>query len=475
MNVTVAKVKFSESTNQRNGYDDYDTPATRVVIVRNMKSYYYLSAAAAVGDTTARLTADSAFNYPAGSCPLGTGASQENVTVASSSGSTITLGSPLTKAHTAGEPLEFPASGSSSDPILVTEGSSSLDILKWTIPHEFLMRPAIATSAFRMVLRPPMKLTLSMIPLASVLTVQSAICQTTENPTMPTNAQDYIAAFRRGEDFAPPAKGVFVGDQPDAAALQLLGQELAVAKPAVRENLVKLLVDMGLRTDPLTPKGTEVLRHPEIVELLARPGLARPDMGREAAMDALRTLVAQPDLAPFENAFVKALSDAPTEEAFLLVAKAKSQKAKTLVDRLANSSEWKNVEAAKIARAALGDQDVENEFLAAADVAQDGKALAQALGSLALIGTPRSLRAIAKRLRTPLTIEVPGALEKSLRLNVLEALLYNFPDQPVLYPNNIIREADYTAAERFCTQALGVTYKDPSPPFLTYRGRRTFD
>jgi hypothetical protein len=298
-------------------------------------------------------------------------------------------------------------------------------------------------------------------------------CNTKKEIGMSTNAQDYIAAFQRGEDFTPPSIGVIVDGQPDRAAIQLLGKELAVANPSVRENIIALLVDMGQRTDPLTPKGADVLRHPQIIALLAGAGLAKQDLGREAAMDALRKLVTRPDLGRFEDAFVKALDETPTEEAFLLVAKAKPKKAKELVDRLAKLPEWKEVEAAKIARAALGDNDVEDEFLAAADAATDGKALAQALGSLALMGTPRSLKAIAERLRTPLTIHIPGAFEKSVRLNVLEALLYNFPDQPVLYPNNIIAEADYTVAEYFCIKTLGVTYTDPPPPFLTYRGYPT--
>ena len=46
----------------------------RVAIVRAMKSYYYLSSAAAVGDLTVSVTAGSVFNYPAGrNVPLGTG------------------------------------------------------------------------------------------------------------------------------------------------------------------------------------------------------------------------------------------------------------------------------------------------------------------------------------------------------------------------------------------------------------------
>lgn len=110
---------------------------TRVAIVRAMKSCYYLSAAAAVGDTTLTVTAGSVFQYPAGrSTPLGTGASLENVVISSTSGSTITLSAPLTKAHAVGEPIEFPAGGWSSDPILIIEGSTTLDVIKWTIPHE---------------------------------------------------------------------------------------------------------------------------------------------------------------------------------------------------------------------------------------------------------------------------------------------------------------------------------------------------
>jgi len=152
------------------------------------------------------------------------------------------------------------------------------------------------------------------------------------------------------------------------------------------------------------------------------------------------------------------------------VAKTKPQKARPAVERLAASPEWKEVEAAKIARAALGAKDIEDEFLAAADSAKDGQTLAYALGSLGLIGTPRSLKAIAERLRTGLTILMPGRLERSVRLNVLEALLYNFPDQPMLYPNNINQDEDYAAAERFCIRTFGVTYSNPRPPFLTYRG-----
>lgn len=287
---------------------------------------------------------------------------------------------------------------------------------------------------------------------------------------MSTNVHDIIAAIKRGEDYRELLSGLIVDGRPDPAALEILGRELAAADSETREAIVDLLVKLSLEADPLTPKGAEVLRDQRTIAILAGPGLAKADLGRDAAMDALRKLALHKDLTSHEDAFVTTLLTKPNEEAFLLIAKVKPVKEKILVENLARTPEWKTVEAAKIARAALGAKDIEDMYLAAAAKAADGQTLIDALGPLALMGTPQSLKAIASRLRTPFTIQVPGAFEKSVRLNVLEALLYNFPDQPELYPNNIFSEEDYKAAERFCTNTLGVTYSSPPPPFMTYRG-----
>jgi len=107
----------------------------RVVIIRDMKSYYYLSAATAIGGTTITVRGASTFYAAGDTAPLGAGASRETVTIVSLAGNTITCNA-LTKAHSIGETLEFPAAGWSSDPILIIEGSASLDIAKWTVLHE---------------------------------------------------------------------------------------------------------------------------------------------------------------------------------------------------------------------------------------------------------------------------------------------------------------------------------------------------
>jgi hypothetical protein len=109
----------------------------RVAVVRDMKSVYYLSAAAAVGDTTLTVTAGAGFMYfvAGDSPPLDTGAARETVSITAVAGSTITCAA-LTKAHAAGATLEFPAGAWASDPILIKEGSATLDVVKWTVLHE---------------------------------------------------------------------------------------------------------------------------------------------------------------------------------------------------------------------------------------------------------------------------------------------------------------------------------------------------
>ncbi len=71
----------------------------------------------------------------------------------------------------------------------------------------------------------------TLLVLLSVLVAQGASNYSTQRTAMSTSAQDYIDAFRRGEDFVAPSKGVFVDGQPDDAALEVLGRELGAGNP----------------------------------------------------------------------------------------------------------------------------------------------------------------------------------------------------------------------------------------------------
>jgi hypothetical protein len=107
----------------------------RVAIIRDMKSVYYLKTAVVAGATSVEVTAGSTFFQIGDSPPLGTGATRENISITALAGGVITCAA-LAHDHAAGETIEFPAAGWSSDPILIIEGNASLDVAKWTILHE---------------------------------------------------------------------------------------------------------------------------------------------------------------------------------------------------------------------------------------------------------------------------------------------------------------------------------------------------
>jgi len=83
------------------------------------------------------------------------------------------------------------------------------------------------------------------------------------------------------------------------------------------------------------------------------------------------------------------------------------------------------------------------------------------------IDTKTSRVALASQLRTPLIVERPTVFRRSVRLDVIQALSYDFPDQPVFWQENIRSDEDYARAEQFCAGRLGAKWNAPRPPFLT--------
>jgi len=279
-----------------------------------------------------------------------------------------------------------------------------------------------------------------------------------------------IDKFRRGEKYQPPPSAFLRGGHLQEEELARFGPALRTESAQVREQIARLLSDLGKRADPLYSIGGQLIRVPQIISMLIKDGLSKADQGREASLSALQEFVPAPLLKPYEKELTSDLETHPSTTAFLLVAKVKPGDAAPVVQRLFATPRWSNELNARVAAAALGDAPIEKEYedaFIAATIPKEKARLARILG---LIGTESSLRILAGGLRTGLVINEVTMYKRSVRLDVLEALSYNFPDQPVLYETQINDDSGYARAERFCEERLGVSWNQPRPPYLKIMG-----
>lgn len=284
----------------------------------------------------------------------------------------------------------------------------------------------------------------------------------------------YLNSFENGERFTPPSEGIVINGRLDNESVKILNSYLDTSKNAfVRENIIELLIDLGIQSNQHYDDGIENIKNKSVLDALANTGLKIPDLAREASVDALRNLVNQEDLIHYAPSIREALEESPSNELLLLVAKTKFPEAEAEIEKLVDTKSEEDNEAYKIVLAAVGDSKITNAYIDSIETAADKKDVekfSHLLETLSLIGTKEALTKVAEYLRTPLIIDIPGAYQKSLRLNVLEALLYNYPDQWFFYPNNIIEEDDYKAAEAFCIDKFDISFDTPPPPFMTYIG-----
>jgi len=73
-------------------------------------------------------------------------------------------------------------------------------------------------------------------------------------------------------------------------------------------------------------------------------------------------------------------------------------------------------------------------------------------------------------MRTDMKIEMINVMIKSVRLDIVAALGYNFPDKEFLYDNAIMDDSGYERVEKFCEKTFGVTWTKERPEFLTVQG-----
>lgn len=283
-------------------------------------------------------------------------------------------------------------------------------------------------------------------------------------------AEAAIVQFRKGVRYQPPPTAFLKENRLQVEELEPFAPALRRESGPVREQIVRLLADAGIRTDPMYPAGGQMIRQKRIIAMLAEEGLAHEDLGREAALGAMQQYVPAEYLKPYGKALTIDLKERPGTTAFLLIAKAKPAEAVPVVRKLMLSPRWPKELNARAAAAALGDAAIGKEFIDAFRSASDPKEKARLAKVLGWIGTDDALRALAEAMRTDLVIEMPRVSRRSVRLDVLAALSYNFPDQQVLYESQLFDESGYEQAEAFCEQRFGTKWDKPRPPFLTIMG-----
>jgi len=285
-----------------------------------------------------------------------------------------------------------------------------------------------------------------------------------------TQAELHIERFRRGERFQPPARAFLTGGGVPQEELNVLAYALRTESAPVREEIVRLLADAGYRSDPLFASGGQVIRHPGIIYVLVEYGLAQPDPGRDAALETLQTYVPPDLLAPYGPQLTGDLERTPDSTAFLVIAKGKPPVAVPVVRKLLLMPRWAKQQEARVAAAALGDKGIEKDFVEMFLGAQEAKEKAKLARVLGWIGTEDALRALAGQMRTDLIFEVPRAFRRSVRLDIMAALGYNFPALTFLYENSIRNDQDYARVEQFCEQRFQVQWDRPRPPYLKIQG-----
>jgi hypothetical protein len=299
---------------------------------------------------------------------------------------------------------------------------------------------------------------------------QAEFAQTSRSQSM-SPAEAAIERFRKGARYQSPPTEFLSSGHIVEEELEPFGPALRREPAPVREEIVRLLADLGKRADPLYQQGGQLIREPYIVSLLVHEGLLRPDAGREASLTAMQECVQAKLLQPYGKVLDDDLEAHPGATAFLLIAKAKPGEAEGIVRTLREQPRWSKEPNARIAAAALGDTAIEKEYEAAFVSAADGEEKARQAHILGLIGTESALRTLARGLRSDLVIDKPQLyFKRSVRVDVLEALGYNFPEDTALYPSQIHDDSGYQRAEEFCEQRLGVRWTEPRPAFLTIAG-----
>jgi hypothetical protein len=274
----------------------------------------------------------------------------------------------------------------------------------------------------------------------------------------------------RGDRFRGDVTPFVEGGRAEAAALERVARALREERGETREEVARLVVALGVKTDPLAAQGAQVIRDERIVAVLVKDGLARADPAKDVALDALRLNVPVALLRPHTAALLEDLRRAPDASMLLVLARLKPAEAPAALDALEEREPaWATEAEMALARIALGDVEREQALVDEFEGTLDPDRKAALARDLGRIATEGALRALAASLRSDLIVRGPYDY-RSVRLDILGALVPSFLEEPALLPHRIVRDDDYARAEAWAERRFGITWDRPRPAFLTHKG-----
>ncbi len=282
--------------------------------------------------------------------------------------------------------------------------------------------------------------------------------------------QELIGSFREGEEFSGDLSGLIINDRADKVVIDRCRGALRAEEEPVREQVIHLLAAVGKRVDPLFDKGGDMIRDRSIVTILVEEGLSRKSAARDLTLTLLQYSVPADLLKDFGKLFADNLKRWPDATLLLVVAKTKAVEASETVDSLMEIPGWAKETETQVAAAALGDREMEKEFIRRFEKAGDPREKADAALLLGYIGTKAALTSLAAGMRSGLVIEMAGVSRRSVRVFIMQALCYNHPEKTFLFDNAVNSDADYAVVEKFCEETYGVEWKKERPPFLWIEG-----
>ncbi len=274
-----------------------------------------------------------------------------------------------------------------------------------------------------------------------------------------------VERIRGGEGIEGDAQVFLKDGRLSPEAVKAFAAALEKGPEEERERLVKGLAAVGRLADPLHQPGVKLLREPGAIRVLVEEGLKRAGTARDAALDALLEGVPAEMLKPYGDALAADLKARPGTTALLVAAKAKAPAARPVVEALGPGDET-----VQIARAAFGDTAAEQRLIREFLDTREPKSKAALAKTLGYAGTPAALKALASEMRTDLVVEMPGVMRRSVRVDIVAALSFAFPDKPFLWDNAVTDDQGYARIEAFCEQTFGVRWTKPRPAFLWIEG-----